>query len=91
MLDRRPLIAFIAAGTVLIAAMAVWMYFGVEEVSVTGNTRYTDEQIEDMILTGPLGHNSVYLYLKYNDKPIFTCYSGQWKKQDQRSGKERQC
>ena len=31
------------------------------------------------------------LYFKFNDKPIFKCYSEQRKKQDHRSGKERQC
>ena len=31
------------------------------------------------------------LYFKFNDKPIFKCYSEQRKKQDLRSGKERQC
>ena len=32
-----------------------------------------------------------YLYRKFNDNTAFSCYSGQWNKQDHRSGKERQC
>ncbi|MBQ7583890.1 MAG: FtsQ-type POTRA domain-containing protein [Lachnospiraceae bacterium] len=70
MTDRRPLIALIIAVVLLIIAAALWEYFAVEEVSITGNTQYTDEEIEDMILTGPLGHNSLYLYFRYNNRSV---------------------
>lgn len=70
MTDRRPLIALIIAVVLIIAAAAVWEYFYVEDVSVTGNTHYTDEEIEDIVMSGPLGHNSLYLYLRYNDRSV---------------------
>ncbi|MBR1523697.1 MAG: FtsQ-type POTRA domain-containing protein [Lachnospiraceae bacterium] len=70
MYDKRPIIAVIVAAVILVAVAAVWVYFDVEDVSVTGNTQYTGEQIEDMVLSGPLGHNSLYLYLKYRNKSV---------------------
>ncbi len=70
MRDRR---GFIAAGIIallLIAAAIIWEYFGVEEVSVTGNTQYTDEEIEDIVMTGPFGHNSLYLFFRYRNRSV---------------------
>ena len=66
MTDRRPFIALCIVLILIIAGIVVWGYFGVEEVSVTGSTHYTDEEIEDMVMKGPLGHNSLYLLLNYN-------------------------
>ncbi len=70
MSDRRPLIALIIAVVLIIAGAAAWEYFGVEEVSVTGNDHYTEKEIEKMVLKGPLGHNSLYLYLRYNGRSV---------------------
>ena len=70
MKDRRPVIVLAIAVLVMILIAVIWEYFAVEEVSVTGNTHYTDEEIEDMVMTGPLGHNSLYLYLRYNKKSV---------------------
>lgn len=64
MRDRKALIAVIVAAILLVVICVVWEYFGVEDVEVTGNTKYTDEEIEDMVMTGFLGHNSLYLYIK---------------------------
>lgn len=44
--------------------------FTVTEVAVTGNRHYTVEQIQDMVMKGRLGHNSIYLYLKYKNKSV---------------------
>ncbi|MCR5684895.1 MAG: FtsQ-type POTRA domain-containing protein [Lachnospiraceae bacterium] len=56
----------------LLAALFLFFitYFKVDSVKVKGNTRYTNEQIEDLVMTGPLGDNSVWLYLKYHDRPV---------------------
>ncbi len=70
MRDRWPIIVAVISAILLIALAALWEYFRVEDVTVTGNTRYTDEEIEDMAMTGILGHNSLYLYLKYRNKSI---------------------
>ena len=67
---RRAIIAVSVVAVLLIAAAILWEYFGVEEVSVVGNTQYTDEEVEDMVMTGFFGHNSLYLRLKYMNRPI---------------------
>ena len=42
----------------------------VKTVYVEGNVHYTKEEIEEMVMTGPLGNNSLYLSLEYADKEI---------------------
>lgn len=39
-----------------------------EKIYVEGNSHYTNEEIEDMVLGGMLGDNSVYLSFKYKNK-----------------------
>lgn len=68
--DRKTFIILVIAAVILIAAVFIWGYFNVEDITVTGSTRYTDAQIEDMVMDGPLGHNSLYLYLKYHNKAV---------------------
>lgn len=70
MIDKRAVAAVVAAVLILLAAAAVWTYFDVEDVSVTGNTQYSEKEIEDMVLKGPLGHNSLYLYLRYRNRSV---------------------
>ena len=70
MIDKRAVAAVAAAVLILLASAAVWTYFDVEDVSVTGNTQYSEKEIEDMVLKGPLGHNSLYLYLRYRNRSV---------------------
>ncbi len=70
MTDKRPLIVLIIVVALILAAAVVWEYFGVEEINVTGNDHYSEEEIEKMVMKGPLGHNSIYLFLKYNNRSI---------------------
>lgn len=44
--------------------------YTVKTVYVEGNVHYTKEEIQDMVMEGPLGNNSVYLSLQYADKQI---------------------
>lgn len=39
-------------------------------VYVEGNVHYTKEEIQDMVMEGPLGNNSLYLSFAYKDKQI---------------------
>ncbi len=54
--------------------LAAFYYFltthTVKNVYVEGNVHYTKEEIEDMVMEGPLATNSVYLSLKYKNKAI---------------------
>lgn len=45
-------------------------YFTVKTVTVEGNVHYSDEEIQEMVLGGRLGRNSLYLTLKYRNKQI---------------------
>ena len=45
-------------------------YFTVKTVTVEGNVHYSDEEIQEMVLGGKLGRNSLYLTLKYRNKQI---------------------
>ena len=45
-------------------------HYRVKTVNVEGNTYYTDEEIQDIVMDGMFAHNSLYLSFKYNDKSI---------------------
>ncbi len=61
---------------VIIAALMAGGYYLLSEyrvsvVHVTGNSRYTDDEIRDMVLSDSiLGKNSLYLRFKYGKKPV---------------------
>ena len=40
----------------------------IKTVYVEGNAHYTKEEIQNMVMDGPLGNNSLYLSLKFRDK-----------------------
>lgn len=42
----------------------------VKNVTVTGNVHYTSEEIQDMVMTDELSHNSLYLSFAYKNKTI---------------------
>lgn len=44
--------------------------YAVKNVYIEGNTYYTDEEIKNMVMSGPLGTNSLYLSHQYKNKSI---------------------
>ena len=44
--------------------------YTVTTVYVEGNVHYTEEEIKEIVMKGPLGNNSLYLTLKYKNKGI---------------------
>lgn len=59
----------------VIAALLGGIYFllstyTVKTVYVEGNVHYTQEEIEAIVMDGPLGDNSLYLSLKYSKKGV---------------------
>lgn len=52
------------------AALVVLGRYTVKTVYVEGNLHYTQEEIQDFVMQGPLGENSLYLSLKYRSKGI---------------------
>lgn len=64
-----------AAVLVLLALLAgaglyVKKVYTVETVYVEGNVHYTEDEIKELVMSGPLGDNSLYLSLKYKNKGI---------------------
>lgn len=71
---RRILIWTLVSLLVILVLVALSYYFlseyKVEDVYVDGNVHYTDDEVKERILAGPLGENSLYLSLKYKNKEI---------------------
>lgn len=44
--------------------------YTIQTVYVEGNVHYTEEEIKAIVMSGPLGDNSLYLSLKYKNKGI---------------------
>ena len=73
--DRRKIGIFIVVLAVLSAALAGGIYYikenyTVRTVYVDGNVHYTEEEIRDIVMEGPLGDNSLYLSLKYKNRGV---------------------
>lgn len=62
------------AAAIVICLLAIFLYiqntYTVTNIYVEGNVHYTNEEIQNMIMEGPLGDNSLYLSLKYKNKEI---------------------
>lgn len=63
----------------VLALLAGGGYFGyryitdnytVQTVYVDGNVHYTDDEIKDIVMTGKLGNNTLWLSRKYKDKKV---------------------
>ncbi len=52
------------------AGYYVRVTYTIQNVYVTGNIHYTQEEIQEIVMDGPLGNNSLYLSLKYKNKGI---------------------
>ena len=64
------LILFFMAGLVLGAGYYVLSTYTIKNVYVEGNIHYTQEEIQEIVMDGLLGNNSLYLSLKYKKKGI---------------------
>ena len=72
-MKRRTVVLLCICGALLIlgvAASALLRYYKVTTVYVEGNVHYSNEEIMDMVMTGKLGDNSLYLALKYKNKGV---------------------
>ena len=67
-------IGIIVTALILTALLVTGYYieknYTVKTMYVEGNAHYTDEEIADRIMTGYLGHNSIYLNFKYRNQQI---------------------
>lgn len=61
--------------SVILAAIAGALFYitqkyTIQNVYVEGNVHYSQEEIKDIVMGGPLGNNSIYLSLKYKNKNV---------------------
>lgn len=75
MYKRRRISIIIAVSGVLLAALLGGSYYvretyTIRTVYVEGNVHYTEEEIKDIVMEGPLGDNSLYLSMKYKNRGI---------------------
>lgn len=73
--DRSKIIRrIVIIGILLLAlgggAVALHSVYTVRTVYVEGNVHYTEDEIMEIVMSGPLGDNSLYLSLKYRDRGI---------------------
>lgn len=66
----RFIIFMIILIVICVAILIVKEKYTVSIVDVSGNEHYTSQEIKDLVMDGPYGDNSVYLYFKYHDKSI---------------------
>lgn len=65
------LIIVLATITVLLSVVYfLLIHYEVKNVIVEGNKHYSSKEIQDMIMTGYFGDNSLYLSMKYKNKEI---------------------
>lgn len=67
---RALLITVLIMAVIIAAIIYLWYNYSITNVSVTGNEHYTDDEIKDMVFTGPYSYNSIVLSLMYRDKSI---------------------
>lgn len=66
----KILVAAVILAGILGAVYYVLHTYTIRNVYVEGNVHYTVEEIEAIVMDGPLGNNSLYLSLKYKNKGI---------------------
>lgn len=66
---RRRKTVLAAVVVLLLLAAIIMLSFNIKTVTVTGNQRYTQEQMIDMLFSDRLSSNAVYCYLKDKLRP----------------------
>lgn len=64
------IISGIIIAVILITGVILQTVYTVEHVDVYGNIHYSQEEIENIVMDGPFGRNSLYLSAKYRNKGI---------------------
>lgn len=64
------LILLFLSAVLLVAVYYMRDRYTIRNVYVEGNIHYTREEIQEIVMDGPLGNNSLYLSLKYRQKGI---------------------
>lgn len=71
---KRIWIKILIAGVIIAGILGAVYYvihtYTVQNVYVEGNVHYTEEEIRNIVMDGPLGNNSLYLSMKYKNKGV---------------------
>ena len=67
---RVLLIVVIVMAVVCGGLIFLWYNYSITSVTVSGNSHYSDDEIKDMVFTGPYSYNSIVLSLMYRNKSI---------------------
>ncbi len=70
MRGKRAVILIAVCAVILAALAFIAVHWHVDAVRIQGGSRYSDEEIENIVMKGPLGRNSLYLSLRYRDRVI---------------------
>ena len=62
---KKMLAGMIGVG-VMVAVIVFFSYYKVDTVEVRGTSHYTDEEVKNMVLRGPMASNSVLAPLLYS-------------------------
>ena len=70
--ERTKTAVIILAAAVILAAVFLFLEkrYTIKTIYVEGNVHYTQKEIIDMVTKGSLGHNSLYLSVKYRKKGV---------------------
>ena len=66
----RIVVLLVIAAALLSLVLFVQMHYEVTEVHVTGNSHYTEEEILSFVMPKGYEKNSLYLRLRYGNRPI---------------------
>lgn len=66
----KILIALVVIAGVLGCILYVSEVYRIQNVYVEGNVHYSEEEIKEIVMNGPLGNNSLYLSMKYKNKGV---------------------
>jgi len=67
---KKILIAVIFLACILGVGAYVWKEYTIENIYVEGNVHYSQEEIKEIVIDGPLCNNSLYLSMKYKNKGV---------------------
>lgn len=71
---RPPIWPYILTGMILLilvlAVVGILKFCKVKTIHVDGNVHYSNDEVAQMVMEGPLGDNTIFLFLKYRDREI---------------------
>ncbi len=71
---KKAMVVLITTGiiiaVILITGLIIQAVYTVKDVEVEGNIHYTNEEIEEIVMDGFFGRNSLYLSAKYRNKGV---------------------